>query len=189
MNKSIFTIFLCFIPIFLFSQEKSSKWSAELDVNVGAELEMLSFGLEYGTKINYSIIDRFGVFTSIGSFQSMYRKSKHGVKNNYSTFLWSIDVFGDIIKNQKGHRLRLSAGATYFKGALTYEAVLINEEPVTINWQYYNKIGLNVILSYQFPIAQKWYMNVNAKMYDIPSGSWATFTDIWSFGVSVGYKF
>ncbi|MDR0830827.1 MAG: hypothetical protein LBN95_12085 [Prevotellaceae bacterium] len=189
MKKLSLTIIVCIFALSIFSQSKiANKWSAEAMLGIGNEFELDNWGLEYGLQINYSLLDRLGFYTSLGSFQSLFNKSD--MSSNYSNLLWNLDVFGDIIRTQKGHRLRLAAGATYFKGDLGYVmgafATENGNEPFAWNIIYYNNIGINVNLSYHYPITEKWYLGVNAKAYDIIDG---LFLQVVTVGVSVGYNF
>ncbi|MDR0830829.1 MAG: hypothetical protein LBN95_12095 [Prevotellaceae bacterium] len=190
MKKIIFIPFFCLISLAIFSQSKiANKWSAEAMLGVGTEFEAGTWGLEYGVQINYSLLDRLGFYTSLGSFQSLFETS--GIhKTNYSNLLWNLDIFGDIIRTQKGHRLRFAAGATYFKGALAFDSVSIGDEAgdYVVAWQayYFNNIGINVNLSYICPLPKKWYLGVNLKAYDYVDGF---FMQIATVGCSVGYNF
>jgi hypothetical protein len=190
MKKLIIILLLALTTNVGFSQSKIiNKWSAEAMLGVGTEFEAGTWGLEYGLQINYSLLDRLGFYTSLGSFQSLFETS--GIhKKNYSNLLWNLDIFGDIIRTQKGHRLRLAAGAAYFKGALAFDSVSIGDETdeYTVAWQayYFNNIGINIHLSYICPLPKKWYLSVNLKAYDYVDGF---FMQIATVGCSVGYNF
>jgi hypothetical protein len=177
-----------------FSQSKIvNKWSIEPFVAFGIESEFSLMGLEYGIQTNYSLLDRLGAQVSIGSFQSL-QKQHSWQKANSSYMLVSLNIFGDLLRTKKGHRIRLSAGGTYFKGDLAYGEWYINASetdpdafvPVTYKLYLYNNVGLNVKLSYLCPLTDKWQLGINLKGYDIIDG---LFLHILSVGCSAVYNF
>ncbi|MDR2840117.1 MAG: hypothetical protein LBV75_02470 [Paludibacter sp.] len=194
--KSLFLGLLLCISTAAFSQNNTtSRWSLEPFVAFGMENVETLPGMEYGVQSNYAILDRFGLQASLGSFQSLTADKSWKV-NNSSYMLFSLNVFGDLISTQKGHKLRLSAGATYFRGDLVYfhsyentannnyNPTPVMDRDYTLN--IYNNIGINVKLSYLCPLTDNWYLGVNLNGYDIIDKS---FLQIASLGCSLGYKF
>ncbi|MDR1543725.1 MAG: hypothetical protein LBS50_04810 [Prevotellaceae bacterium] len=193
--KKIIAIFLfSVLCTFSFSQSKiANRWAIEPFAAFGIESEFSLMGLEYGVQTNYSILDRLGAQISLGSFQSL-QKQYSWQRANSSYMLVSLDIFGDLLRTKKGHRIRLSAGGTYFKGDLAYASWYINTsdtnpdafKPFFYKLRLYNNIGLNVKLSYLCPLTDKWQLGINLKGYDIIDGM---FLHILSVGCSAVYTF
>lgn len=189
----LFTAF----TISIFSQnENSNKFSFETFVNFGIEEQLTLLGVEYGSHLNYSFVPRFGASLSLGSFQSLTTWDSWHVQN-VSDMLLSLNLYGDLLKNNR-HTLRLSAGATYFKGDLAHATLYIRNEALGIN-EYiprlfdvhiYNNIGMNLKISYIYALSEKWSLGGNIHGYEIFDGfDDGFFKTLLSFGVSIGYKF
>jgi len=134
MKKILFLTVFSFVSVLCFSQDMKGKWTAEFNLNLGKEFNNYSpaTGLDFGTGVNYHILNRLGVSTQLHSFQQMFRweetKSYHigdpmtledyqKAHHNLSYMLWNINAFGDIFVTKKNNRLRLQIGATYMRGA------------------------------------------------------------------------
>ena len=95
----IFLLFTAYVSVFSQDVTAVDRWSAESFVALANEEQLNLFGVEYGTRLNYNIFDRFGASVSLGSFQSLWAKKRWKVRN-VSRMLLSVNVFGDIIKSE-----------------------------------------------------------------------------------------
>ena len=90
-------------------------------------------------------------------------------------------------------------GGTYLRGDVAHGSWYIDLNgddgiedftPVTYMVLLYNKIGMNVRISYLFPIADRWLMGINLQGYeDFGRRQQIDFLHISSLGCSVSYKF
>ena len=194
--KKLFICFYLFISLSATSQESwRNTFSIEPFIGWGEEMIVGLWGIEYGTRVNYSIFDRFGLSASLGSFQSL-TKSWNGWKaKNTSEMLASAGIYVDILKCKDRHRLRLATGATYFWiTALTHYFNKnihpdIPQEVVYIH-RLYKKFGTNLRLSYLYQFSDKWFLGVNLQGYELfNNNNDGLFTDNVTLGMSVGYNF
>jgi hypothetical protein len=156
-------------------------------------MELGMLGAEYGMQVNYFLLDRLGLQVSLGSFQSLSTDKIYSVRNS-SYMLASINLFGDMIKTKREHRLRLSAGCTYLRGDLAMGAWYVddtddgiqNYRPIGYDVDIYNTIGVNAKISYLFPISDKWFGGVNLKFYDEIDG---IFCSVAALDFSIGFNF
>lgn len=198
MRKLLLFFLFATLSTSAFSQSKlANSWSLEPFVSFGIEEELALFGLEYGSQLNYSIYDRFGASFSLGSFQSITKWDNWRVQNA-SEMLVSLNLFVDVLKIKEKNRLRLSAGATYFRGDVAHANQYIDileddipvSKPVSYDVLLYNNIGMNIKLSYLYQFSDKWYMGINLHGYEIFDGiDDGLFIKTLSFGGSVGYNF
>ena len=198
MRKKI-TIIMLFIACInaTFSQNRqSATFSFETFANLGIEEQLALFGVEYGSRLNYSFASRFGASLSLGSFQSLTMWDSWRVQD-VSDMLLSLNLYSDLFKNNR-NTLRLSVGATYFRGSLAHATLYIKNEALGINeyipriFDVYinNNIGMNLRVSYIYTLSEKWSLGANIHGYEIFDGlDDGLFKTLLSLGLSVGYKF
>ena len=181
-------ILLAFLGLSISANAQKGKFEAELTANLSMETNLGTYGIFGSAGMNYYFIDRIGLNTNIGGFQS-FIKWKH---ENTSLFKWDVDVFFDVLKTKKDHRLRLSLGASWYRGATSWVStsaewpdgrIEILEERV----DFHNGIGANAKIQYRFPIAEKWHLGINGECYYLPHFSY--YGIVPALGVSVGYRF
>lgn len=194
--KKFFLISICTLCSYtLFAQEDGNgKWSMGFSANFGIEEQLGLMGLKYDISTDYSIIDRLGVTLSLGSFQSISRWDPWRIQNS-SQMLLSLNLFGDVLKFGNGnHRIRLSAGGTYFLGDIAHANwYIINGNdyiPFAYKVDLYNNIGLNAKISYLYSITDRWNIGFNVHGYEIFDEFFdGLFVHIISVGFSAGYRF
>ena len=91
----IFLLFTASVSVFSQDVTAVDRWSAESFVALASEEQLNLFGIEYGTRLNYNVFDRFGASVSLGSFQSLWAKKRWEVKN-VSRMLLSVNVSSKI---------------------------------------------------------------------------------------------
>ncbi|MDR2683971.1 MAG: hypothetical protein LBB53_01145, partial [Prevotellaceae bacterium] len=97
MKKLFLISCLLFLSYFAFSQSKIiNKFSTETLAAFGDEMEFGCMGIEIGQQLNYSLLDRFGFYTSLGGYHSLFNVSQTE-RSNSSAFLWNLNIFGDIV--------------------------------------------------------------------------------------------
>lgn len=165
----------------IFAQKNS--FEAEVSVNLSMENNVGNYGIIGSTGMNYYFINRIGINTNIGFFQSFIPLTKY---NNCSLFKWDADIFFDIIRTANGGGLRASVGASYFKGSTEWGSDLDGNIPIGYDVEFHHNLGANLKLQYRFPVSARFYVAVNGECYYLPGFS----TDfVPALGCTVGYKF
>jgi hypothetical protein len=198
--KSIKVIILCCVcSLSAYSQiDNKGKFSIEPVLAFSFEYNLHRFGLEYGTNVNYSILDRLGVQAGITSFQSMLEPKSYTI-SNCSYMIISLDVFGDIIKTSKGQRLRLALGGTYLKGALAYADWYTDSTPDngiddyiprTYSVSKYSCFAINAKLTYIIPLNNRWNLSPYMGVYRPLTGELKGLSfELISVGCTTTYNF
>ena len=187
-TKLLLSFFLsCFFVLGYSQNQKKNVFELELTANVSLETNIGFVGIIGSTGMNYYVVDWFGVNTNIGFFQSIPMKFE-----NCSMFKWDADLFFDIVRTKKDHRLKIALGASYYRGSAVWESAGLHHDDGRIEvleWgqELYNGFGANLKLQYNFPIAEKWYLGINGECYYLPTFSYTGIVP--ALGVSVGYRF
>lgn len=170
MKKIILLTLLICTVISGYAQKDS--FEAELSANLSAEFSGNGgdAGIIGSAGMNYYFVDRIGLNTNIGGFQSFIEWKWH----NSSFFKWDADLFFDVLRTKKDHRLRLSTGASWFRGATSAVSAYSTQTDGTVDIisyrnYFHNGIGVNFKIQYRFPIAEKWYLGINGEFYWLPN--------------------
>jgi hypothetical protein len=191
MKKLTLVISFSALLFISLNAQEAKKAEIEAGLNYAYEPNMGNSGFKYYNRLNYPLSKLFKVHTSLGYFQSIFKFENTSSESNYSSLLLDADLDFVPFCSESGKSFSISAGLTYFRGALTYDGLTTtnsNGVKTVLNYQaVYNKsVGINAKLRYRVPISEKLYSTFNADVYFIETFS---FIDILSFGYSIGYKF